>query len=220
MDTLIFDIETIPQDSLTDSQEEAVNKKVERATRNIEDKSEYDGIRNKIMAVSPFFGQIICIGVMKVKETGEDVSRVLTGDEKTMLQTWWDILKHHKGLFVHYNGLGFDVPYILKRSMYHNIQPSNSTFLDTRRFQKHPHFDVFQILADYDMRQSVSLEVACDFLDIKSPKTGEVKAENVYQAYKDGRIQEIADYCLEDVKATFEVYKKVKNYTFQPKQRW
>ena len=220
MDTLIFDIETIPQSTLLPSQENALKTKVERATKNSTDKSEYDGIRNKIMAVSPFFGEIICIGIMKVKETGEEVSRVLTGDEKTMLQTWWDILKHHKGLFVHYNGLGFDVPYILKRSMFHDVLPTNSQFLDTRRFQKHPHFDVFQVICDYDMRNAISLDVATEFLGLKSPKGGEVKAENVYQAYKDGRIQEIADYCLDDVKATYEVHKKVKNYTFQPKQRW
>jgi 3'-5' exonuclease len=220
MDTLIFDIETIPQSTLSTAQENALKTKVERATKNSTDKSEYDGIRNKIMAISPFFGQIICIGVMKIKETGEEIARVLEGDEKTMLETWWNVLKHHKGLFVHYNGLGFDVPYIIKRSMYHNIMPTNSQFLDTRRFQKFPHFDVFQVICDYDMRNAVSLDVASEYLGIKSPKTGEVKAENVYQAYQDGRMKEIAEYCLDDVRATYDVYKRVKDYTFQPKQRW
>ena len=114
MEILTFDIETIPQSNLSDIQEAELERKLNKFTSS--DKDEYDGIRRRIMATSPYWGEIICIGVMKVTDSGEYDTIAITGDEKKILEKWWSIIKGHKGLFVHYNGLGFDVPFIIKRS--------------------------------------------------------------------------------------------------------
>ena len=60
--------------------------------------------------------------------------------------------------------------------------------------------------------QAPSLDLSCDLVGVTSSKEGEIKAEDVYEAFKAGRIAEIADYCEHDVRATLEVYFKLKAY--------
>ena len=214
MDLLIFDIETIPQQKpLTKLQKEKLDMKVTRSLgKDKPSKAEYTKQEKLIMGTNPYFGEIVCIGIKKVLATGEFDATTLTGTEVEILNKWWQIVKNHRGRFVHFNGLGFDVPWVLKRSMYHNIKPTSRDFLDTRRFTKFPHFDVQMIMADWDRYAVASLAQTCEFLDVPSPKEGEIKAEDVADAFKNGKIKEIAEYCLRDVDATHKVYNILQNY--------
>ncbi|MBC8409977.1 MAG: ribonuclease H-like domain-containing protein [Rhodobacteraceae bacterium] len=214
MDLIVFDIETIPQQSpLTDIQTEKLEQKLKRMLGDdFSNKEKYESKKQLIMGTNPYFGEIVCIGIKKVLATGDFDATALIGDEADILNKWWKIIKSHRGRFVHFNGLGFDVPWILKRSMLHKIVPTHREFLDTRRFTKFPHFDVQMIMADWDRYAMASLDQTCEFLNVPSPKEGEVKASEVAQAFKDGRIKEIAEYCLRDVDATHHVYNIVQQY--------
>ena len=221
METLTYDIETIPDPSLSPLQEEELQKRLERHKNFNSDTGQDDNsIKRMLAATNPFLGKIICIGLMKTNSKGQYDTLSLTGDEHDILKRFWEILAKFTGLFISYNGLNFDVPFILKRSMVNDLTPTNTSFLDTRRFSKHPHFDVRQILADFNPKNYVTLELACGSLGIKSPKSGEVKAENVEEAYNSGRIDEIAEYCIKDVKATHSSYLIVRNYTFMPQMKY
>jgi len=214
MDLLIFDIETIPQqEKLSETQERVLDKKIKASLKTDDPSPEaYASQKDLIMGTNPYFGEIVCIGVKKVLRTGEFDARTLIGPETDILNKWWEIVRKHNGRFVHFNGLKFDVPWIIKRSMKHNIRPTNKEFLELRRFIKYPHFDVQMIMADWDRYASATLDLTCDFLNIPSPKEGEVKADEVAQAFKDGRIKEIAEYCLRDVDATHKVYNILQSY--------
>lgn len=213
-DSLTFDIETIPyEDSeLSEIQKEEIERKVDKyLSKNPgEDMQE---AKRLIMGTSPYFGKIIVIGLLKADAQGDYETLALKGDdEQKILRDFWSILSRHKGLFISYNGLSFDVPFILKRSMKHQIPTTNRDFMMTYRFKKHPHFDVKEVISDYDRFAAPTLHLACDHVGVPSPKEGEVKASEVYDAYKEGRLQEIADYCVRDVKSTYEVYKKLDGY--------
>lgn len=213
MNVVSFDIETVPQENLSEIQIEEVDRKV----ANYLDKNpkvDLEEARNLIMGTSPFFGEIITIG-MYLKEDrygGQEGSVALVGEEHEILSEFWENLNTFKGLFVSFNGLSFDVPFILKRSMKHKIKPTNAAFLNTYRFQKTPHFDVKEIVSDFDRWNAPTLQLTCDLLGIASPKDGDIKAKEVYAAYKAGRIQEIAAYCERDVKATYLCYKELQGY--------
>jgi 3'-5' exonuclease len=212
MDTLTLDIETIPQQTkLSEIAEEELQKKINRQKESDESPEE---LKNRVMATSPYFGEIICIGLMKTNDKGQFEKLGLIGEEKEILIKFWNIVKnHYYGLYVSYNGLGFDVPFIVKRSMMHKILPTSKDFTDTRRFQKHPHFDVMNHISDYDRYAAPTLRLACDFLGIPSPKEGDIAAKDVYTAFKAGRIEAIKDYCLRDVEATYKAYDIVRRYT-------
>lgn len=215
-DILCFDIETIPkQTDLNDIEKEEIEKKVtsylQKNNLDSSNTEEYTKAKRLIMATSPYFGEIICIGMYRNKNGLED-SIALIGKEKEILERFWKNIKSFNGLFVSFNGLEFDVPFIIKRSMYHKILPTNNHFLDMRRYSKWPHFDVRMVMTDFDKYGYGNLKIISNFLGIFNPKDGEVKAENVEEYYKQGKINEIADYCLKDVKATYECYSIIKHY--------
>lgn len=218
MKTITFDIETIPQrNTLSAAQATELEKRENKYywNKNREDCDE-EGVRKMLMGTNPFLGEIVCIGLLGHSDSGKSNTKSLFVTdgirEKEMLEEFWEILGDYKGLFISFNGLGFDVPWIIKRSMIHGIVPTNNEFLNTRRYLKQPHFDILQVLADYSPGNYVTLDLACEMLGIETPKDGEIKAENVAQAFKDGRILEIANYCLKDIEATYKVYEIVSKY--------
>jgi len=221
METLTFDIETIPQQTpLSDAQQTELNKKLERYFWNKERTAEAElEATRMLMGTNPFLGQIICIGLMRQTNNNVFDAFSLIGDEKTgILEPFWNFLsKFENGMYISFNGLSFDVPFILKRSMIHGLPSTNNYFTNTRRFQKYPHFDVLQIVSDWNSSNSVKLDLVCDQLGIQTPKGGDIEAKDVEKAYLDGRIKEISDYCLRDVKATYKVYQIVRQYVYMDK---
>ena len=220
MEKLTFDIETIPlRKSLTDIQREALNKKLDRYFWNkIPTEQEHAEAERMLMATNPFLGEIVCIGLMKTNDAGQYDHLSIYGTEEDILIRFWKTIRDFKGLFISFNGLNFDVPFILKRSMVIKIGPSNNNFLNTRRFLKYPHFDCMQILADYNPGNYSTLKLACESLGIESPKEGDIVAATVAQAFEDGRIEEIAAYCLKDVVATYHLYNIVRKYAYENKR--
>lgn len=219
---LSFDIETIPtQKPLSEAQQEEFEK---RMTAQIKKRfpegyslsqDEYSNLRGLVMATTPYLGEIVVIGLYGVD--GEQRQEMaLTGSEPEILNQFWNILRQWEGSFCSFNGLEFDTPFIVRRSMYHNIKPTNNRFLDLKRYSKWPHFDVKMVMGDYDKYASGKLSLVCDFLGVPSPKEGEVNGSQVEQAFLDGKINLIAEYCLRDVKATYECYNRIKDWTFNP----
>ncbi len=217
MNTLTFDIETIPQlGPLSEVQKEELNKNLESKFKKLDrppTEEELKKFKGEVMATNPLLGQIVCIGVHEVR--GTSVKNVgIIGDEEYILRSFWDLIKDFDGVFISFNGIGFDVPFIIKRSMHYGIKPTNNGFLDTRKYQTVPHFDVRLVFSNYDSYASGKLELICELLGVESSKQGDIKADGVEDAYLSGQINKIKEYCLRDVKATYEVYKILKNYIF------
>lgn len=210
MAKIAFDIETIPlqEGEYPESLNDVIKRKLEKSLKNNPDLDPLKE-KKKIMATDPFLGRIVCIGLYYL-ETGVSIA-ISDPSEKVILEKWWKTIATHSGLFISFNGIRFDVPYIIRRSMVHKIKPTNGAFLSYTKYDPNPpHFDVMIQMSGRD--GFISLHNACDMFGIDSPKDGAIKAENVEQAYKDGRIKEIAEYCLRDVVATAKVYEHVKHY--------
>ena len=207
----VFDIETIPLEvgQYSPVLEELIEKKLVRALK--ADPTVIDPIseRRKIMATDPLLGRIVCIGVY-LPHKDEKIA-IVDSSEKVILQKFWKLLSTFSGLFIGFNTVRFDVPFILKRSLIHGVKPTNGLFLQYTRFDPNPpHFDVMLQMSGRD--GFVSLKYACAALGISSSKDGKVQAAGVEQAYKEGRINEIAEYCLDDCRATHQLYERLIDY--------
>lgn len=207
-----FDIETIPQQkTLSRAQEEWLDKKLEYALDKAPSYESKEETKRRVMATNPYLGEIVCISLGEVSST-QIRTESFTGDEKEILKNFWKTIgKVSNATYVSFNGLKFDVNFIVIRSMYHKILPTNKQFLNTSKYRKFPHFDVMAWMSDWGY-PAPTLDIACDVAGVKSSKEGEIKAKDVAQAFDDGKIDEIAEYCEEDVRATLEVYLKLKNY--------
>lgn len=208
---LVFDIETVPLENMSSVAMEHLERKMDRLRRNgpLADEAAEIG---KQKSTDPFLSRIACIGIL-YPETGKEV-RLCDSDEKVILQQFWKELDGFEGTFISFNGTRFDCPYINKRSIINGIlRPSNKEFLRYDAYNPLPvHFDACTLLGGRD--SYVSLELVCDAFGIQSPKDGAVKASGVAQAYAEGRIEEIMDYCIKDLYATYEVYKRLAPYIY------
>jgi len=210
---LVFDLETVPQASLSNTQQLELMRKVERS-KEFDKTTEENNVEliRKFQATSPYFGKIICIGIYF--PTSEK-KIALIGEEQVILERFWQFADStlFTGTFVTYNGLDFDVPFILHRSMVHGIKPTHERFMDTGRYQKNGcHRDVYKMLTKYDPSAAITLDLACDIFNVPSPKNGPVRAATVYDYYLKGDINLIAEYCMKDVIATYQLYDKARYY--------
>jgi len=222
--SITFDIETVPkQTPYTDHEQVFFERKFgqELNYQKIDTKTasqeQLDDIARMVKATNPYLGEIVCIGMY---DSGSDKQYALSGSEKEILEEFWRILEPHNW-FISFNGLNFDIPWILIRSAKYDLNPprpgnESHPFLNRKRFQLKPHFDLYQWMCDWSARMAVTLEVAAEHLGFDSPKSGTVEAASVEKAFKDGRIEEIKKYCLRDIMTTFKASQKYVKFVYQP----
>lgn len=108
--------------------------------------------------------------------------------------------------FVTFNGGGFDLPVIAHRSRVLGIDVPQfiPRALAQKPWESGPHYDLAQIMRGGSGRMQ-SLQSYAIAYGLTDPKAGDVSASSVYEAWKAGRVDEIADYCLRDVEATLDL---------------
>lgn len=148
-------------------------------------------------------GRILCIGYIKEGPDGT-TEGVLSGEEPDILKSFWE-LAEDVDQFVGFNILDFDLKYIWQRSVINGITPSKE--LNFARFRSEQIYDVMQEWEKWG-RDNISLDALTKSLGIPSPKGG-MHGSEVYDYYKEGKLDEIYEYCLGDVVATRDAYKKM-----------
>lgn len=114
-----------------------------------------------------------------------------------------------------HNVSAFDLRFLLQRSIVNGIRP-HATLARAAQAKPWEGGKVFDTMVQWTGSASVriSLDKLCKALSIPTPKDG-ITGAMVWEAVRDGRIDEVAAYCLKDVTATREAYKRM---TFQMTQ--
>ena len=211
---LVLDIETIPRPPIDEVVEEAVAKKVRSYIDRTGDDAE--NAESLIRSTSPFFGQLLCVGMRWLQDDGSARDKVVCEDnEEATLRSFFEIINHAttKGArFVHYNGLGFDIPFLIVRAAHYGLQINNWNFTDLRRFSYKSHIDLMMYLCNWNNYNAISMDVTCRSFGIPSPKEGEVKGETVAKAYEEGNIEAVNEYVMRDVEATHQLFERLNKY--------
>lgn len=180
-------------------------------------------------ALSPFTGRIVAIGVLNVDDGRscafiempgrkdlqmwrEEDRTYVTGSEKQILQKFWEFFDA-SDRFITFNGRQFDGPYIMIRSAIHGVRPKRD--LVGKRYSYHPNCDLREALnfmgTVYSRQMRFNLDLACKTFGVESSKSEGQDGRSVEVMYNAGQYREIGDYCLEDVRATGELYRKLEN---------
>ncbi len=220
--TLVFDIEVAG----------FVWEDVDEITRNYLVSREHDQKRAECVpertALYPGLGKVIAIGIWKFEsgpddDTGvillegeheerrewEKVARtsILRGSERELLAWFWKIVADRRRRLVSFNGRGYDGPVLMTRSAQLAIAPSRN--LVPYRYDVSDHCDLMEILSFQGaVRDRYSLDYWCRRFDVESPK-GKIDGSQIARAYREGRIEDIGEYCLRDVRATAELFQRV-----------
>ena len=203
-----------PAPLLMREMEEAISKKVKSYIERTGDDPE--NAESLIRSTSPFFGQVLCIGMRWLQDDGSAKDKVICGEnEDSTLRAFFDIINHPSSKnirFIHYNGLGFDIPFLIVRAAHHGIEINNWNFKDLRRFSYKSHIDLMMFLCNWNNYNAISMDIACRSFGIPSPKGGEVAGDTVAKAYEEGNIPAVEEYVMRDVEATHNLFEKLKGY--------
>jgi 3'-5' exonuclease len=178
------------------------------------------------MALYPGLGKVIAIGMWNLemqrglillegdREEPHEWERVphsdiFRGEERDLLERFWQIVERKQPRLVSYNGRGYDGPILMIRSAQLGVAPTKNLVPNRYRVGEHTDLmDLFSFMGSW--RERYSLDYWCRRFDVESPK-GSIDGSQVARAYREGRIDEIGEYCLRDVRATGELYSRVKD---------
>ena len=177
--------------------------------------------------LSPFRGRIIAIGVINIEDgrscamyevPGQTDLRIekagprtyISGTERQILQKFWEFFENDSR-FITFNGRQFDGPFLMIRSAVNGVIPKRD--LVGYRYGFHPNCDLREALNFFgtvNARQfKFNLDLACKTFGVETSKGEGLDGRSVEAWYRAGRHREIAEYCLDDVRATKELYEKI-----------
>ena len=177
-------------------------------------------------ALYPGLGKVIAIGMWLVEEQrgmllleGETCaphdwekvphSKIQRGSELQLLEAFWQLVNRRGLRLVSYNGRGYDGPTLMIRSAQLGVRPSIN--LLPYRYDVSSHCDLMEIFTFHGgVRERLSLDYWCRRFDVESPK-GSIDGSQVARAYRQGKIDDIGEYCLRDVRATAQLYDRIKD---------
>ncbi len=148
-------------------------------------------------------------GRLESIEEPEGVEQVslIGGDETKILQEFWEMIPRF-GTVVTYNGRGFDIPFLLQRSLVREVEITRN-LMPPRFSAIREHMDLAEILSQFRATRPYGLEVWSQAVGVESPKEGEVTGPGVGAAFHAGQTRRIVEYCLRDVMATARIAAKV-----------
>jgi hypothetical protein len=107
---------------------------------------------------------------------------------------------------VGHNILGFDLPFVFQRCLIHSIPVR--PFINLADFHVQGVFDTMHRWW-LGAKRNISLDDIAWALGIESSKTAEVEGSKVFELYQAGRLAEIREYNLNDVRVTRNVYERM-----------
>ena len=215
MARVVIDIETLgyPLESFDEVRQEYLLKFADT------DEEKEEAVRK--LSLYPTTAQIIAIGMLnpdsnhgkvifQSDKEGESESEdgqvhFISCPEKEILTAFWnDVTRYDQ--FITFNGRGFDCPFLLVRSAILDFKPSRN--LMPYRYDASVHCDLLDQLTFYGATRKFSLDFYCKSFGIESPKARGITGLDLGRLFGEKRFQEIANYCLGDVKATAELFRR------------
>ena len=166
----------------------------QRADDELYAKSAFDGT----------YSRIVCIGLLEFSDQMEPRGAVAWygANERELLRQFWSRLAQDRPtLFITHNGLAFDLPFIRKRSMIHQVKPSLD--INLAKFRTEPVYDTMAVWSNWDTRGWVKLDVLARALNVET-KSG--SGEQVAEMWEKRQGPELARYCLQDTYVTYACY--------------
>ena len=213
MPIFVFDIETIPDVELGrrifdlgDLSDRQVGY-VMQAKRREESGTEFLSYeQHRVVAISVALRSRDTFKVWSLGEPG--------APEAEIIQRFYDGIEKYTPDLVSWNGSGFDLPVLHYRALRHGIVApryweagdEDQAFRYNNYLNRYHsrHLDLMDVLSSYQGRARVGLQATATLLGLPG-KLG-MSGDKVWDAYCDGQIDVIRNYCETDVLNTFLIY--------------
>ncbi|HKJ22432.1 MAG TPA: 3'-5' exonuclease [Gammaproteobacteria bacterium] len=214
MNVLVFDIETIPDVEagrrlyeLEGLSDEDVVRVLSHKRR--EETGDSDFLRLHMHRIVAISAVLRSAETLKVWSLGGPEA-----GERELIRRFFDGIERYTPVLVSWNGSGFDLPVLHYRSLHHGVAcprywetgDDDTSFRWNNylsRFHSR-HTDLMDVLAAYQPRASVPLNELATLLGLPG-KMG-MDGGKVWEAYQNGEIEHIRNYCETDVLNTYLIY--------------
>ncbi len=207
MSALVLDIETVSQ-SVEEIPDRALEYLFKSLARDQPDEEELERRREDMISrfgLDPTTGRVIVIGLLDLETRAETVFS--DESEVELLAKFWAWLRANEHeRYVTFNGKRFDIPFLNVRSAIHGLTPSKVIPADP--LTTRPHFDVREVFEGNERRRRGSLDFFTAVFAVPSPKS-KMDGAQVNDAYAEGRLDDIVQYCLGDCRATAAIYERL-----------
>ncbi|MEY3747290.1 MAG: hypothetical protein RL194_749 [Pseudomonadota bacterium] len=212
--TLVFDIETVPD---TDGIRKLLDLPAETSAEDVANIAFHKRRQQNGSEFLPHHQHRVVAISCALREG--DSFRVWTlgapdTPEQEIIQRFFDGIEKYTPNIVSWNGSGFDLPVLHYRAMIHGIQAPRYWDMgdDDRDFKWNNyisryhmrHLDLMDVLALYSGRANAPLDQMAQLCGFPG-KLG-MDGSKVWDAYKNGEIGAIRDYCETDVANTYLVF--------------
>lgn len=213
MNTLVFDIETVPDVELGrrlydagDLDDAAVAKIMFFKQRQARQTTFLPLPQHRIVAISV------------VLRSGDDLHVYSLGDlqssESELVERFYDGLERYAPELVSWNGSGFDLPVLNYRALRHGVTAERYWEIGDRdrdyRFSNYlsrfhwRHIDLMDVLAGFQVGGRASLEHVATLLGFPG-KLG-MSGAQVWDRYQSGELEAVRNYCETDVLNTYLIF--------------
>lgn len=200
------------------------NMRLEQQQRYLEDIAAEEERCYQLGALSATTGRVLCIAVhvgaipglefegAQLGESEHVFGIDQEGNEQDEKQTLTGFLNFMKGFdpdtdeIVGHNLIGFDLPFIFQRCLAHSL--TAPAFVDLSDYHVRGVFDTMHHWW-LGAKRFVSLDDIAWALGLESSKTAEVEGSKVFDLYAAGRLADIREYNLNDVRVTRKVYERM-----------
>jgi predicted PolB exonuclease-like 3'-5' exonuclease len=213
MNTLVFDIETVPDvelgrrlfelDGLSDAD---VAKAMAAKQKQLRQTDFLPPPQQRVVAISVLLRSR---DGLKLYSLGDEQSA-----ERELVQRFFDGLERYTPTLVSWNGSGFDLPVLAYRALRHGVNARRywevgeadrefryNNYLSRYHWR---HIDLMDVLSGYGASGRSSLETIAQLIGLPG-KLG-VGGAHVWTAYQRGELAAIRDYCETDVLNTYLIY--------------
>uniref|UniRef100_A0A6M3K5X5 Putative DNA polymerase n=1 Tax=viral metagenome TaxID=1070528 RepID=A0A6M3K5X5_9ZZZZ len=161
------------------------------------------------LGLDPTTGRICCFGWHDGKESHHIIlAEESDAAEAKLIQGAWEILSEGEH-FVTFNGISFDVPFLLMRSLINRVRPSVN--VSTKKYTITNHTDCRAVLNNWDNYGKGTLGFFSELLLGKSSKE-DLSGDMVQDAWDMELFEDIGKYCEADCEATYQIYELLTQY--------
>jgi 3'-5' exonuclease len=213
MNTLVFDIETVPDvelgrrlHGLEGLDDAGVAQAMFAKQRQLKQNDFLPPPQQRIVAISVLLRSRDSLRIFSL---GDEQA-----PERELVLRFFDGLERYSPTLVSWNGSGFDLPVLNYRALRHGINAHHywevgegdrefryNNYLGRYHWR---HIDLMDVLAGYGASGRASLELAAQLIGLPG-KLG-IGGSQVWPAYRRGEIAAIRDYCEIDVLNTYLIY--------------